>query len=96
MTFMELTTQVAGLVEKKKEIIAKTANMLSQAVLERANMNKTKSLENDIKKSLEGFSDEEKIDILTKAIVNVSKQNKYKDKNDEEDSFNGIFRSRGY
>lgn len=96
MTFMELTTQVAGLVEKKREIIAKTANMLSQAVLERANMNKTKSLEDDIKKSLEGFSDEEKIDILAKAIVNVSKQNKYKDKKDEEDSFNGIFRSRGY
>jgi hypothetical protein len=96
MTFMELTTQITGLVEKKKEIIAKTANMLSKAVLERANMNKTNSLENDIKKSLEGFSNEEKIDILTKTIVNVSKQNKYKDKNDEEDSFNGIFHSRGY
>lgn len=100
MNFMELNTQIGGLVEKQKEIFRKIANMLSSAIVERSKKNQYKNLSSDIKTSLKDLSDSEKVEVLTETVVILSKQLPSNDsssnKRERESSIDSIFKSRGF
>lgn len=100
MNFMELNTQIGGLVEKQKEIFRKIANMLSSAIVERSKKNQYKNLSNDIKTSLKDLSDNEKVEVLTETVVILAKQLPSNDsssnKRERESSIDSIFKSRGF
>ena len=77
--FMSAMTEIGELVQKKLQIVRKTASLLSEAIVDRARNGKLNgNTKIDIKNSLKEFSDEEKVDILTEAIILVAQQNSTK------------------
>ena len=82
--FMSANTQISDLLRKKNQIIDKVASLLSEAILDRIQNNTVgKTTETDIKNSIRGFSSEEQVEILTKAMVLVSMNKTSKTDNDD-------------
>lgn len=71
-TFMTANTQIEELISKKKQIIERTASLLTEAVIDRIkNGNLTRNTEKDVKNSIRDFNEEEQIEILSRAMVMV-------------------------
>lgn len=88
-TFMSANTQIEELISKKKQIIERAASLLAEAILDRIKTgNLTRNTEKDIKNSIRNFSEEEQVEILSKAIVLVGmNNNKSNRKNDDDDNY---------
>ena len=70
--FMTAITQIGELVRKRGQIIDKAAGYLADAIIDRMRSGKlSKATEKDITSAIDGFSPEEKIEILTKTLVYV-------------------------
>jgi hypothetical protein len=91
-TFMSANTQIDELVSKKKQIIERAASLLAEAILDRIKTgNLTRNTEKDVMNSIRNFSDEEQIQILSKAIILVGMNNTSKGSrknNDDDYQFN--------
>lgn len=86
--FMSAMTEIGELVQKKLQIVRKTASLLSEAIVDRARSGKLSgNTKIDIKNTLNEFSDEEKVDILTEAIILVAQQNSTKKYNDDDGGY---------
>lgn len=92
-TFMSAITQIEDLVSKKKQINERTASLLTEAVIDRMKSgNLTRATEKDIKNAIRGFSEEEQVDILIRALVmlgmNTNKTSRNQN-NDDDDDYSG-------
>lgn len=87
-TFMSAITQIEELINKKKQIIERAASLISEAIIDRiksGNMNR--ATEKDIKNAIRNFSDEEQIEILSRAIVFIGMNtNKTSNHSDDDDN----------
>ena len=89
-TFMSAVTQIDGLINKKNQIIERVASLLAEAILDRIRSgNLTRSTEKDIHNAIKSFSNEEQLEILSKAIVivgmNMSKNTSNNNYDDDDD-----------
>lgn len=67
---MTAGTQIESLVEKKKEIYDKAANLLASAIMERSSTDRVAmNTKRDITNVIKGFTPEEQVEILTTALV---------------------------
>ena len=70
--FTSAITQIEDLASKKKQINERAAALISEAILDRIRSgNLTRNSEKDIRNAIRQFSDEEQVEILTKALVLV-------------------------
>lgn len=88
-TFLSAVTQIEELVSKKRQIIERAASLLAEAILDRIRTgNLTRNTEKDIKNAIKSFSNDEQVEILSKAIVivgmNMSKTNSNNDDDDDD------------
>ena len=70
--FMSAITKIDDLVSKKKQIIERAASLLAEAFLDRMRSgNVTKNSEKDITNAIKNFSNDEQVEILSKAIIYI-------------------------
>lgn len=73
MDFTTANQEIQDLISKRNQIIKKAAGIIADAVKTRANSGRLDSrTKQDINNMLKDFSNEEKVAILTEAIVSVA------------------------
>ena len=71
--FLAARSNIEDLLEQKKEIIRKSADLVAAVMMEENNKGETNinGIKTDIQKLLKGFSEEEKVQILEIAIAKL-------------------------
>ena len=68
--FMTAGTQIESLVEKKKEIYDKAANLLAEAMMERTNTSTVNmNTKKDILNIIKGFTPDEQVEVRSTALI---------------------------
>jgi hypothetical protein len=101
MNMMTAKTQIEDLVSKRNAIIEKTANIIAEALIDRA---KTKGLNGsnknntvtDIANLIRPFSSEEREEILTKTVIIIAANGKFgkTQNNSNDDDYDDLFSNR--
>lgn len=87
--FMSAITQIEDLVTKKNQIIDKVAGLLSEAIIDRIKSGTlNKSTQRDVMNAIKGFSTEEQVQILSRAIIYVGMNTNKNKTNYDNDEFN--------
>lgn len=73
MNFTTAASEIQNLISKREQIIKKTGGILAEAIKDRANAGRLDGRsKSEILNMIKEFSDEEKVAILTEAIVSVA------------------------
>lgn len=73
MNFTTAASEIQNLISKREQIIKKTGGILAEAIKDRANAGRLDGRSKiEILNMIKEFSDEEKVAILTEAIVSVA------------------------
>ena len=71
--FLSVSSNIEDLLEQKKEIIRKSADLVAAVMIEENNKGETNinGIKADVQKLLKGFSEEEKVQILEIAMAKL-------------------------
>ena len=75
---MTAGTQIESLVEKKKEIYDKAANLLAEAIIERTNTSTVNmNTKKDILNIIKGFNTDEQVEVLSTALIIIAMNGRF-------------------
>lgn len=74
-SFVEASTEIDELLNKKDELLSKIGNIVALAIVDRTNSNKLNSLQKDVDNLLKDMNDHEKYLVMLYATTAIAKNN---------------------